>query len=347
MVHSYIYLIQVCKHIGTKKYKIGKTTPATDSRKIDRFMSYPKGSEPHLLRSVPTDQVTIIEDMIIDVFNKRFELFEGREWFIGDKKEMIKIIETIIEENITDKHIKDNNTVKEQGDIGDGGNDSKKIFKCNNCDYSTNRKDTLNRHINSKICLRKQETHSCHDCKTKPFATKSSLNRHLKTKKHFDRIKINNSKNVIVGSDNSIVDNSHNSHVVINTFLDNDLSFLCVDDIYYVLNKQLSALYDLIIRTNFNGKKTDSKKWILTDINVIIDELLAKKIDDIEEIIEKYKSQVPEKVIEKVLEAIDTAKYKRNKIKDDCDKIEAKKLMVRNLKLLLYNYRDVVLNTTK
>jgi phage/plasmid-associated DNA primase len=107
MVASYIYLIQDKKYLDQNIFKIGRTTQSGDCRKITRLLSYNKYSNIEFIRQVNNDLIISLETNIINIFNCKFELVEGNEWFKGDKNEMIKLINNIIDnENSFDIEIK-------------------------------------------------------------------------------------------------------------------------------------------------------------------------------------------------------------------------------------------------
>lgn len=99
MIVAYIYLLQDGKYIGTNIYKIGKSTTSTDdTRYITRFLQYNKGTVLHFIYKVPDDLVDLIERKIIYLFEQKYNLVEGREWFNGDCNQMLKDILNIIDE---------------------------------------------------------------------------------------------------------------------------------------------------------------------------------------------------------------------------------------------------------
>lgn len=98
-VQSFIYLVQDGKHLGTNIYKVGRTSQrGGDSRVIRRLRTgYSRKTKQIYIRSVPTDDVALIESCIIHRFNRLFKIAEGREWFEGDVKAMVRVIHHIID----------------------------------------------------------------------------------------------------------------------------------------------------------------------------------------------------------------------------------------------------------
>lgn len=95
---AYIYLLQDGDDRGTHVYKIGRTIQTGgDSRKLNRFKAYSKGTVIHHLWKVREDVLHTIEKMIKEECNQRYLLVRGMEWFEGDVKQMKKDIDRIID----------------------------------------------------------------------------------------------------------------------------------------------------------------------------------------------------------------------------------------------------------
>jgi hypothetical protein len=97
-----IYLIQTRESIKCNEniYKIGKTTQCDNKR----FMQYPKGSNQPL--QIDVDDCHLFEKQIIKIFDIKFKQIKeyGREYYEGDKDEMIDTIMKIRSEyNINKK----------------------------------------------------------------------------------------------------------------------------------------------------------------------------------------------------------------------------------------------------
>lgn len=93
---AYIYLIQDGNDRGSYVYKIGRTIQQGDSRKIKRLGNYSKGTVVHYTWKVDSEDVNEIESKIKNIFNNKFELKRGTEWFEGNVYEMKIEIDDIV-----------------------------------------------------------------------------------------------------------------------------------------------------------------------------------------------------------------------------------------------------------
>ena len=97
---QYIYLLQEREFIRTKEnvYKVGRTTQVN----YERFNQYPKGSV--LLHQSVCEDCTTIEKKLIIIFKQEFRQCRdyGIEYFEGDYKKMIDIINFIIKKEKDD-----------------------------------------------------------------------------------------------------------------------------------------------------------------------------------------------------------------------------------------------------
>lgn len=93
---AYIYLIQEGKHIGSHTYKIGRCKQKGDARQIRRLYNYSYGTIIHNIWKVDALDVKNIEKQIINTFNEKYNLHNGREWFSGDVYSMKNDIDKII-----------------------------------------------------------------------------------------------------------------------------------------------------------------------------------------------------------------------------------------------------------
>ena len=96
---QYIYLLQEREFRKTKEkiYKLGKTKQQHNKR----FNQYPKGSL--LLYQIICDDCDKIERILINLFNEKFKKIEeiGNEYFEGDYKYMIDLINNTVNEKET------------------------------------------------------------------------------------------------------------------------------------------------------------------------------------------------------------------------------------------------------
>lgn len=82
--HSeYFYIIRSTEFIGNNVYKIGKTA----QKPFKRFNSYPLNSELYLCLKV--EDSDLFETEIVKLFNLKFKLFQGREYYFGNVHDMI------------------------------------------------------------------------------------------------------------------------------------------------------------------------------------------------------------------------------------------------------------------
>jgi len=82
-MYHFLYLIQSGDDLYTNIYKIGKTIKLPEQR----FKGYDKGLYP--LRISLVDDCHIRENELIEIFNNKFKLAKGREYFEGNVKDMI------------------------------------------------------------------------------------------------------------------------------------------------------------------------------------------------------------------------------------------------------------------
>ena len=104
-----IYLIYPREYIDTKEniYKVGMTTRMVDNR----LAEYSKGSMVLLTRNI--NNAKEVEKTLLKIFINQFILVKGREYFKGDYKAMIKIINDEIDIILNDEEKKINNTIKQ------------------------------------------------------------------------------------------------------------------------------------------------------------------------------------------------------------------------------------------
>lgn len=116
---EWIYLLQLREHVNINAniYKIGRTT----QKQFKRFGQYPKGSI-ILLHRICND-CRIMEKEIFQKFKQLFKHEDqcGKEYFSGSSKEMIKLINSILDyEDIDDVISDEMNDVQESEYIPDG-----------------------------------------------------------------------------------------------------------------------------------------------------------------------------------------------------------------------------------
>jgi len=110
MWYSYegtFYFIQPKKFLGTNIYKFGLTRETKPP--YNRIKSYKKGTIIYLTLNI--DCVNDFETLIRHLFDYKFEKSHGREWYKGDKQEMIDLILKYYNKIlIYDNYLKNENT---------------------------------------------------------------------------------------------------------------------------------------------------------------------------------------------------------------------------------------------
>ena len=93
---SYVYIVQDGQDKGTNIYKVGRTTETGgDTRKLNRLQTYSHGTIQYYTWNVEHN-VNTIEQKIKEVFNRKYKLVRGREWFEGNILDMKKDIDSVI-----------------------------------------------------------------------------------------------------------------------------------------------------------------------------------------------------------------------------------------------------------
>jgi hypothetical protein len=246
-------------------------------------------------------------------------------------------------------------------------------YFCEKCNKSFYDKSTLNKHIKNDVCEKKKLKMGCEICE-RVFAKKSNLERHLLTKKHLANV--NNFNNEIklkgyqnINGNNNTITNINapiNNMNIINVvpFSEEVLDGLSAKDKESILKKCYMSLNELVMKLHLNpklpeyhnvyisnikskyGHVYDGKKWILKNVNSLLDDLISKKKDDIEDLLSEYEDKLPEKIIGKVRDMIGMIDYDPSD--DDVidkKKVAFKKNVIDEIKLLLYNYKDIPLKT--
>src|SRR6056300_1225862 len=97
---GFIYLIQLAKHKNINVYKVGMT----EQLKLkDRLNGYGKLGIDYVVEYfMKVNGSKNIEEKILEIFNEHFILYEGREWFMGNSKEMIDIIKDVENDKTND-----------------------------------------------------------------------------------------------------------------------------------------------------------------------------------------------------------------------------------------------------
>jgi uncharacterized protein YoxC len=235
-------------------------------------------------------------------------------------------------------------------------------YTCEKCQKIFDHKANYTTHINRKNPC--DGAHKkCEYCE-KSFTRKSSLDRHYNTCKikntiNNNQIHNNNCTNPIsvTGNNNGTI---NNINIIINPFGCDDMSKLTDKQKLSVLKKCYMSIPELIKMVNLNpdlpenhnvyisnmksdfGHINNGTKWILTKVDELIDDVISKKKDDIEELLEAFEEALPEKVIDRIRDVIATLDY--NPMSDDIkdkEKLKFKKKIKDEVKLLLYNNKEI------
>jgi hypothetical protein len=247
---------------------------------------------------------------------------------------------------------------------------------CDKCQKVFDKKSTFVKHINRKNPCNENSL-ECNYC-DKEFTRKDNL------KVHMNKCKLKHEANIENQKIN--VDNSNNNHnvinkstlnkctipvtninITINPFLCDDMSKLTGKQKLGILKKCYMSIPELIRQINLNqnmpenhnvyisnikskyGHINDGQKWILTKVDQLLDDLVSKKKDDIEELLGEYEEELPEKVVDKIRDVIASLEYDplsdEEETKDTKKKKKFKKQIVDEVKLLLYNNKEIPMDT--
>ena len=212
-------------------------------------------------------------------------------------------------------------------------NDSTKINICIHCDKSFTRNYDLKRHQNM-------------NCKTKKNNEIDILKKKIMEleKKHTNNA-ITNSNNNTQNTNNGTI---NNNNITINQYGKEDLSHLTFNDFNGIFNKCNSCVPNLIDLIHFNKDKPennniyisnlkgpyamiyDGHKWNVADKNTTVDDMYDDKCDILVSKYENLKDHLDEKTMNKFTKFL-------NKYEDE----EIKKNITKNIKLMLYNNREI------
>jgi hypothetical protein len=191
-MYNFLYLIQDYNDLGTNIYKIGKTSQDYSSR----LKGYPKGTR--TFRIIEVDNCEKREIELIKIFNEKFTLYRGREYFTGNITEMINVFTDFCDKFIhllelnKPKSININNTnnnsilIKTKESINDN--------ICEKCNTKFDTKQHLIQHINKKNKCNIETPYQCQFCK-KYFNYNSTMNRHINICELAKNKNITNEKN--------------------------------------------------------------------------------------------------------------------------------------------------------
>lgn len=209
-----VYLLQSPEFLNTNVFKIGHS----NSDDLKRCFSY--GSKTILYYTRICQNSSFVEKKLIEGFNKRFKVYKGREYFIGNINEMINEFQVIYDdlffdrdnsrnichtlyENVDDNMINTNKCIytennvesykdniailKESARLEERKIEEENIkqchkFYCKKCKFFTNNRKDYNRHLNTLKHNEETTNKIKHNCKNcdEIFKSKSTLWRHIK-----------------------------------------------------------------------------------------------------------------------------------------------------------------------
>jgi hypothetical protein len=245
-------------------------------------------------------------------------------------------------------------------------------YFCEFCDKKYNRKDNLTRHLKTcKIKIQNESTMTEIDKLKNELAI-------LKEKieaKESSQINANAKNGNAVNNNHSNINTQNNTNNIniinILPFLEDDMSHLTKKDKKMIVKKCYESIPELIKKVNFNpdmpcnhnvyisnlksghGHVKSEKKWVMMKLDQLLDDFINKKRDDIEEILDEYEDELPEKVVDKVRDVIASIDYEPaidDPAKNDAvnkKKLKYKKRVLDEVKLILFNNKDIVLGTKK
>lgn len=136
-----VYLVQPSEFIGTDIFKIGYSCVSN----LKRCHSY--GPNTKYICIMHTEKPRSVEKNLIKAFTDAFLLHKGREYFKGDENQMQQIFSSLVVNYITTE----TPSLLNDAELQDISNKKQQTrFNCRSCDYSTDRKDNYERHMNSQ-----------------------------------------------------------------------------------------------------------------------------------------------------------------------------------------------------
>jgi hypothetical protein len=250
------------------------------------------------------------------------------------------------------------------------------VYICDVCKKKFGKKFEYDSHVNKikKCSPNGNGMHindfNCEICKVS-FSRTDALKRHYETKKHEANKKINKEVNINNNSNNQIKHNNItgnvtvgnnnkniNNYYLISPFAQEEINKLTIIEKMSTLLSQENPIIEIILITNLNPNKPEyhnigytdlksgygiifnGKTWERKEINVIINELLAAKKNDLFKIkleINQYLSEEHKKIIEEKLQ----------NVKDNVEpRLEhhtrSKGKLMTNLKTHFYNGRTII-----
>jgi hypothetical protein len=173
-----------------------------------------------------------------------------------------------------------------------------------------------------------------------------------------------NNDNSTTNNDNSTTNNNINNSTTNNItninivdFRKEDLSCLQRNDIGHIFLKGNNAVLEMITRLNFNPKLPQNhnvfksnlqdkyiyifrnNKWVVVEQDEVIEDLITKRTDELKKIHSEfeYRTELGRRAKEKF----------ENTGMTLCDRPQEIEVMKKDIKILMYNERDIVIKTKK
>ncbi len=256
------------------------------------------------------------------------------------------------------------------------------VYTCDVCKKKFVKKFEYASHMNKIKKCSPNENHididdfKCKICKV-TFSRKDTLKRHNETKKHKANVKINKQVNINNNNNNNqikynnikgnlTVENKNkniNNYYYISPFAQEEINKLSIIEKMSTLLSQENPIIEIILITNLNPNKPEyhnigytdlksgygiifnGKTWERKEINAIINELLAKKKNDLFKIkleINQYLSDEHKKIIEEKLQ----------NVKDNVEPrlehhVKSKGKLLTNIKTHFYNGKNMIQEAIK
>jgi hypothetical protein len=272
-----------------------------------------------------------------------------------------------------------NNKVKKEYNLKGGGNLKKngkyrKKHICNKCQKVFEKKSNYLKHINKKNPC-DQRGSKCEYCE-KEFSRRAYMKKHTEKCKLKNQDKITNknetnstNKNIngpVVNStgDNNTINTTNIINITINPFLQDDMSKLSDKQKINILKKYNISIPEIIKQFNSSQNISDDdthqksinimdlttkyniiengKKWIINNVDKLIDNIINKKKDNhaqtAEELFDEFEEEIPEKIIDIIRDIFETLDY--DPLSDeinDKEKILFRKKIIDSVKKSLYN----------
>ena len=219
------------------------------------------------------------------------------------------------------------------------------LTTCKHCQVNFSSKSNLSKHMNGRCKIMKNN--EMYEIKNALLKMQEKIDELEKSKMPTVANNTNNTNNNNIN--NGVIQNNTNN-ITINQYGKEDLSHLTFNDFNGIFNKCNSCVPNLIDLIHFNKDKPennniyisnlkgpyamiyDGQKWNVVDKNTTIDDMYDDKCDILVNKYENLKDHLDEKTMNKFNKFL-------NKYEDE----NIKKNITKNIKLMLYNNREIAL----